>query len=90
MTTPIARLVCALSGRRSIPKVLHLKRVQIRRPPGGHRREPCQAVEIIDSLGFADARRSPCASTASTGGLRDFGIDIGHMGFINGSCRTSV
>jgi ATP phosphoribosyltransferase regulatory subunit len=89
MTTPIARLVSARLRSQVDPgRFWYISNVfRYADPQVGHRREFCQAgVEIIGTRSvFADAEAiALCVDCLDGCGLRDFGIDIGHMGFING------
>lgn len=89
MTTPIARLVSTRLRSDVDPgRFWYLANVfRYADPEVGHRREFCQAgVEIIGSSSvFADAESiALCIDCLDGSGLQGFGIDIGHMGFVNG------
>ena len=92
MTTPIARLVSTRMRTELDPgRFWYLANVfRYADPEVGHRREFYQAgVEIIGSGSvFADAGSiALCIDCLDGCGLRGFGIDIGHMGFVNGLMR---
>ena len=92
MTTPIARLVSTRMRTELDPgRFWYLANVfRYADPEVGHRREFYQAgVEIIGSGSvFADAESiALCIDCLDGCGLRGFGIDIGHMGFVNGLMR---
>lgn len=89
MTTPIARLVSARLRSVVDPgRFWYLANVfRSADPEAGHRREICQAgVEIVGSPSVsADAEAiALCVDCLDGCGLRGFGIDVGHMGFVNG------
>lgn len=89
MTTPIARLVSTRLRSEVDPgRFWYIANVfRYADPQVGHRREFCQAgVEIIGTRSvLADAESiALCVDCLHGCGLRDFGIDIGHMGFVNG------
>ncbi len=89
MTTPIARLVSTRLRSEVDPgRFWYIASVfRYADPQVGQRREFCQAgVEIIGTRSvMADAESiALCVCCLDGCGLRDFGIDIGHMGFVNG------
>lgn len=89
MTTPIARLVSTRLRSMVDPgRFWYLSNVfRSANPEVGHRREFCQAgIEIVGSRSvFADAEAiALCVDCLDGCGLRGFGIDVGHMGFVNG------
>lgn len=89
MTTPIARLVSTrLTSVVDPGRFWYIANVfRYADPQVGHRREFCQAgVEIIGTRSvLADAESiALCVDCLDGCGLRGFGIDVGHMGFVNG------
>lgn len=92
MTTPIARLATTRLRTELDPgRFWYLANVfRYADPEVGHRREFYQAgIEIIGSGSvYADAESvALCVDCLDGCGLRGFGIDIGHMGFVNGLMR---